>query len=64
MAWTGITRGKYRRDGLRYASGTTDDEWAVIEPHLPPPAGRGRIRTTSLRDAVNAIYCIAQSGCQ
>ncbi len=64
MAWTGITRAKYRRDGLRYASDTTDEEWAVIEPHLPPPAGRGRTRATSLRDAVNAIYYIAQSGCQ
>lgn len=64
MAWTGITRAKYRRDGLRYASDTTDEEWAVIEPHLPPPASRGRTRATSLRDAVNAIYYIAQSGCQ
>jgi transposase len=64
MAWTGITRPKYRRDGLRYASDTTDEEWAVIEPHLPPPAKRGRTRETSLRDAVNAIYYIAQSGCQ
>ncbi len=24
MAWTEITRAKYRRDGLRYASDTTD----------------------------------------
>ena len=64
MAWTGITRPKYRRDGLRYASDTTDEEWALIEPHLPPPAKLGRTRATSLRDAVNAIYYIAQSGCQ
>ena len=48
MAWTGITRAKYRRDGLRYASDTTDQEWAVIESHLPPPAGRGRTRETNL----------------
>ena len=32
MAWTEITRPKYRRDGLRYASDTTDEEWAVIAP--------------------------------
>ena len=64
MAWTGITRPKYRRDGLRYASDTTDEEWALIAPHLPPPASRGRTRETDLRDAVNAIYYIAQSGCQ
>ena len=35
MAWTEITRPKYRRDGLRYASDTTGEEWAVIKPLLP-----------------------------
>ena len=64
MAWTEITRPKYQRDGLRYASDTTDLEWAVIEPHMPPPASRGRTRTTSLREVVNAIFYVAQSGCQ
>ena len=64
MAWTEITRPKYRREGLRYASDTTDEEWALIEPHLPRrPAVGGRGRS-DLRDAVNAIYYIAQSGCQ
>ena len=53
MAWTEITRAKYRRDGLRYASDTTDEEWAVIEPHLPPPAGCGRKRHTRLREVVD-----------
>ena len=64
MAWTEITRPKYRRDGLRYASDTTDEEWAVIEPHIPPPAACGRKRETSMRDVINAIFYIAQSGCQ
>lgn len=64
MAWTEITRPKYRRDGLRYASDTTDEEWAVIEPHLPPARARGRPRETSLRKVVDAIFYIAQSCCQ
>jgi transposase len=64
MAWTEITRTKYRRDGLRYASDTTDEEWAVIEPRLPPPARRGRPRETVLREVVNAIFYIAQTCCQ
>jgi transposase len=64
VAWTEITRRKYRRDGLRYASDTTDAEWAVIEPHMPPPAQCGRPRGTSLREVVNAIFYIAQTGCQ
>ena len=64
MAWTEITRAKYRRDGLRYASDTTDAEWDVIEPHLPAAAAQGRTRETDLRDVVDAIFYIAQSGCQ
>jgi transposase len=64
MAWTEITRAKYRREGLRYASDMTDAEWAVIGPRLPPAAGRGRPRNTPLREVVNAIFYIAQSCCQ
>jgi len=64
MAWTEITRGKYRRDGLRYASDTTDAEWAVIDPHMPPAAACGRPREATLREVVNAIFYIAQTGCQ
>jgi len=64
MAWTEITRAKYRRDGLRYASDTTDEEWDAIEPHLPMAATCGRTREADLRDVVDAIFYIAQSGCQ
>jgi transposase len=64
MAWTEITRPKYQRDGLRYASDTTDEEWALIEPHIPLPASCGRTRETSMREVVNAIFYIAQTGCQ
>ena len=64
MAWTEITRPKYRRDGLRYASDATDREWAALAPFMPPPRRRGRPRTTVLRAVVDAIFYIAQSGCQ
>jgi hypothetical protein len=64
MAWIEITRPKYQRDGLRYASDTTDEEWSLIEPHLPPPASCGRMRETSMREVVNSIFYIAQTGCQ
>jgi transposase len=37
---------------------------AVIELHVPPPAACGRPREASLREVVNAIFCIAQTGCQ
>ncbi len=64
MAWTEITRPQYRRDGLRYASDTTDEEWALIAPHMPAPCRRERPRTTDLRAVVDAIFYLAQSGCQ
>ncbi len=54
MAWTEITRPHYQRNGLRYASDTTDEEWAVIEPNLPPPSMCGRKRATRPRDVVNS----------
>jgi hypothetical protein len=34
MVWTEITRAKYCRDGLRYASDTTDEEWAMIASYM------------------------------
>jgi transposase len=64
MSWTETTQAKYRRDDLRYASDTTQAEWAVIEPHLPARCRRGRPRKTDLRTVVDAIFYIAQAGCQ
>lgn len=64
MPWTEITRLQYRRDGLRFASDTTDGEWALLEPHMPGLAGLGRPRTTDLRAVVNAILYILATGCQ
>jgi hypothetical protein len=52
VAWTEIARLTYQRDGLPYASDNADTEWAGIEPHLPPPARRGRTRETNLGDVV------------
>jgi transposase len=63
--WTEIIRPQYQREGLRYASDTTDAEWAVIAPLMPGPrTGRGRPRTTPLRAVMDAIFYLAQSGCQ
>ena len=64
MPWTETTRRQYRRDDLRYASDMTDAEWALIEPHLPPPRPLGRPRTTDLRAVVDALLYMLASGCQ
>ena len=61
--WTEITRPKYERDLLRYASDLTDGEWKVLEPLLPRAKALGRPRTTALRAVVNAILYLLRSGC-
>jgi transposase len=64
MPWTEITRGKYRREGLRYASDMTDAEWSLIEPLMPKVNRIGRPREADLRAVVNAILYMASTGCQ
>jgi putative transposase len=64
MSWTETTRPHYRRDHLRFASDTTDAEWALLAPLMPEPAGRGRPRKTDLRAVVNAILYVLATGCQ
>jgi len=64
MPWTEITRAQYRREGLRYASDTTDAEWAVIAPYLPPPRRLGRPREVDLRAVLDGILFVLRSGCQ
>jgi putative transposase len=63
MPWTEITRQQYRRSEVRFASDTTDGEWAVLEPLMPAPAGLGRPRTVCLREVVNAILYVLWTGC-
>ena len=61
--WTEITRPKYERHGLRYASDLTCAEWNLIEPYMPRGKAVGRPRTTDLREVVNAILYLLRSGC-
>ena len=64
MPWTEITRPHYVREGLRYASDTTDGEWALIAPWMPQPKRLGRKRKTKLRSIVDALLYILATGCQ
>jgi transposase len=47
-----------------YPSDVTDDQWALIEPHLPPAPLGGRPRKTDIRDVLNAVFYILRTGCQ
>jgi putative transposase len=47
---------------LRYETDVTDAEWALIEPLLPEPHARGRLRRWPAREIVNAIFYVLRGG--
>ena len=51
--WTTENRPRYNRDRLRYPSDLTDEEWALVEPLIPPAKRGGRRRTVVVRQVVN-----------
>ena len=54
--WTEITRGKYEREGQRYASDLTDAEWALIEPQMPAAKRLGRPPQVAQRAGCDCVY--------
>ena len=56
-------------DGIQvYPSDLTDEQWATLLPHIPPPksgtAKGGRPRKVDMRVIVNGRMYISRSGCQ
>jgi transposase len=51
--WTNENRSRYDRSKLRYPSDLTDEEWALIEPLIPPGKPCGNKRTVIVREVVN-----------
>ncbi len=47
----------------RYPSDTSDAQWVVIEPLLPPIARRGRRIAHARRDVLDAILYVVRTGC-
>jgi putative transposase len=47
-----------------YPSDVTDEQFALIEPHIPPVQPGGRPRKTDVRDVLDAILYILRTGCQ
>jgi putative transposase len=61
--WTPTTREQHNRKAQRYQSDLTDEEWRVIEPHLPEPRATGRPRSWAMREIVNGIFYVMRAGC-
>jgi putative transposase len=54
-------------NGTKYPTDLTDDQWALIEPHLPPVKsgqGQGGRPPADRRVLVNGLIYFARSGCQ
>jgi transposase len=62
--WTAKNRGRYDRSKLRYPSDLTDDEWALVEPLIPPGKRGGGKRTVVMREVVNGLMYVLSTGCQ
>ncbi len=61
--WTPTTRKQHIRKTNRYQTDMTDEEWRVIEPHLPAASSTGRPRSWPMREIVNGIFYVMRSGC-
>ena len=62
--WTDENRARYNRDRLRYPSDLTDEEWALIEPLIPPGKPGGGKRRANMREVVNGLMYVLSTGCQ
>ena len=61
--WTEKHRAIYRQSGESLPSDLTDEQWAHLEPLIPPADPGGRPRKTDMRAAMNAIFFLLRTGC-
>lgn len=47
-----------------YATDLTDEQWAILEPHVPPAKVGGRKREVNMREVINTILYLNRTGCQ
>ena len=62
--WTSENRAQYKRDHLRYPGDLTDEEWAHVEPLIPPAKRGGRKREAKMREVLNGVMYVPGTGCQ
>ena len=47
-----------------YPSDLTDDQWAILEPLIPPAESGGRHRSIDIREVLNTLLYLVRTGCQ
>jgi putative transposase len=51
-------------ESTRYPTDLSEEEWRLLEAHLPTSKWRGRPRLHSPREILNAVFYVLKSGCQ
>jgi len=46
-----------------YPSDVTDEQWCLIESHIPPEKPGGRPRSVVMREVINGILYLNRTGC-
>ena len=62
--WTAETRRDYERKTPRYPSDLTDGEWVLVAPLIPPAKRGGRKREVDVREVMNGVLYVLETGCQ
>lgn len=47
-----------------YPTDVTDEQWELVEPHIPQAKPGGRPREVDMREVLNAILYLVRTGCQ
>lgn len=47
-----------------YSTDLTDEQWAILEPMIPPAKPGGRPREVEMREVLNSIFYQDRTGCQ
>ncbi len=57
-------KGQRERRSQSYPSDLTFEQWAILEPLIPPAKPGGRPRSVGMREVINAIFYVDRTGCQ
>ena len=49
---------------MGYLTDLTDEQWALLEPIIPPQEGPGRRRRVNRRRVIDALMRMDRTGCQ
>jgi putative transposase len=47
-----------------YSTDLTNEQWAILEPLIPPAKQGGRPREVDMREVLNALFYLNRTGCQ